>query len=166
MNTNDRTFTLYMMTFPDKKVYIGITSQNLSRRFGYKGSAYKMQPVYEAIQKFGWDNIKKEVIEENLSVEEAKKKEQEYIELYQSKNGVYNKSKGGECGSLITAKFEVDGEVYDSHELAEMALAEGVDYHDITTRINQHGWSLEKALTKEKMKKNQKSGIQRQFVFV
>lgn len=52
---------------------------------------------YRAIQKYGWENIKHEILERNLSYDEANKKEIEYIKLYNSlaPNG-YNLTKGGD----------------------------------------------------------------------
>lgn len=53
--------TLYKLTFPDGKVYIGCTS-NIKQRWAGNGAKYKGMSVYGAIQKFGWTNINREVI--------------------------------------------------------------------------------------------------------
>ena len=52
---------LYRLTFPNGKVYIGVTS-NIHQRWISQGAAYKGSVVGEAIQQFGWDNVKKEVL--------------------------------------------------------------------------------------------------------
>lgn len=55
--------------------------------------------MYNAIQKYGWDNIKHEVIHENLTAKEAKKLEKYYItEVYHSndKQFGYNMTSGGD----------------------------------------------------------------------
>lgn len=44
-------YTVYMHTFPNKKRYIGITKQELSRRWR-GGKGYIGQPVYNAILKY------------------------------------------------------------------------------------------------------------------
>lgn len=97
----NRNYKVYMHTTPNNKVYIGITKQPVERRWR-NGEAYKYHTYfYRAIQKYGWDNIKHEVIFDNLTEEEAKQKEIELIEMYSSTNQKhgYNRSAGGESGS-------------------------------------------------------------------
>lgn len=89
-------FKLYIHLFPNGKVYVGITSQTLNRRWR-SGYGYMGQPVYNAILKYGWKNIKHIVLFEDLSKEEAEKLEKYYIKKFNSlshKNG-YNVSSGG-----------------------------------------------------------------------
>lgn len=52
---------VYKLTFPDGKVYFGSTGSIKSRWRG-NGDGYRALPAYEWIQKFGWENVKKEVI--------------------------------------------------------------------------------------------------------
>ena len=52
---------LYKFTFPNGKVYIGCTN-DIKWRWASGGKRYKSQKVYQAIQEFGWENIKREVI--------------------------------------------------------------------------------------------------------
>lgn len=52
---------VYKLTFPDGKVYFGSTG-NIKSRWRGNGDGYRALPVYEWIQKFGWENVKKEVI--------------------------------------------------------------------------------------------------------
>lgn len=61
-------YTVYCHTFPNGKKYIGITGQSVSRRWR-NGEGYEGQPVYNAILKFRWENIKHEILFENLSKE-------------------------------------------------------------------------------------------------
>lgn len=78
------------------KVYIGITSQNLERRW-QKGSGYERTLFGNAIKKYGWDNFSHEIIAENLSKETACVMEKEMIAKYKSidpEHG-YNRSIGG-----------------------------------------------------------------------
>lgn len=157
IDTNDnRKWTLYEIIFPNKMAYVGITSQKLLDRWGYNGNGYKTQPVYKAICEFGWDNLEKNIIASDLDKKTARELETKYINKYKELNGVYNKTDGGECGSLLSAEFIIDGKSYSSKDIAAMSNVEGINYHDITTRVNHHGWNLEDAINKEKIKKNQK----------
>ena len=148
-----RKFTLYVLTFPNDMAYVGITSQKLKDRWS-NGKGYKNQPVNEGIEEFGWGNVQKKIIAENLDMKEAKQLEKKYIAEYEKIGEVYNKTGGGECGSLLTAEFEYRGETLSSKEIAELSSVPGLDYHDITTRVNHHGWDLETAMTQEKMRKD------------
>lgn len=58
-----KNFIVYKHTTPSQKIYIGITSMSTSKRWGHKGYGYRNQPYfYRAILKYGWDNIKHEVL--------------------------------------------------------------------------------------------------------
>ena len=83
----EKKWKLYKHTTPNGKVYIGITSQkNINRRWK-NGYGYSRHPYFnKAIEEFGWNNIKHEVLFENLSKEEADLLEQMYISLYDSNN--------------------------------------------------------------------------------
>lgn len=81
------------------KVYIGITIREPRKRWGSKGCNYKGNPIfYKDIFEYGWDEgFTHEVLFENLTKEEAEKKEIELIELYNSTdiNRGYNRNHGG-----------------------------------------------------------------------
>jgi hypothetical protein len=90
-------YCIYKHTFPNGKVYIGITSQKPEKRW-VKGHGYSSQPgIRNAINKYGWENIKSEILFNNLSEECANKKEKELISFYRSKNRKhgYNLTEGG-----------------------------------------------------------------------
>lgn len=84
------------------KKYIGITTQEPQKRWG-NGKNYKKSSYFRlAVEKYGWDNFKHIIIEQNLSKEDACKLEQELINKYKTndrKHG-YNNSVGGEIGTL------------------------------------------------------------------
>lgn len=88
-------YTLYMHIFPNNKVYIGITIQKPKQRWK-KGKQYN-EYMKKAIQKYGWENIKHEILYENLSKEEAEQKEIETIKYYRAneRDFGYNISNGG-----------------------------------------------------------------------
>ena len=77
-------YTVYKHIFPNGKVYIGITSNDVIRRW-QRGWGYEKQSlVYNAIKKYGWDNIKHEILFKNLSKREAEIKEIEEIKRHKS----------------------------------------------------------------------------------
>lgn len=94
----DRNYKVYMHTAPNDKKYIGITKLELEVRCrngrGYKNNKH----FYNAINKYGWNNIKHEVLFDNLTKEEACLLEQCYIALYDTTNSKYgfNNTTGGE----------------------------------------------------------------------
>lgn len=95
-------YIVYKHTSPNGKVYIGITSQNPERRWRKNGEGYKDHNYFwNAIQKYGWDNFTHEILFNDLTAEQAYKKEQEFISYYKSNDSRYgyNLSSGGESGS-------------------------------------------------------------------
>lgn len=96
-------YTVYRHTTPSGKVYIGITKQKPEHRW-QNGNGYKRnEHFYRAIQKYGWENIKHEIIcQAPLSAVQAGAIEKYFIHLFDSTNPDkgYNHSIGGECGTL------------------------------------------------------------------
>lgn len=90
-------YTVYKHTSPSGKVYIGITGVNPVKRWGGQGQGYYSQVFYTAIQKYGWDNFKHEILFIGLKKKEAEKLEQALIKRYKSTNPRhgYNVSIGG-----------------------------------------------------------------------
>lgn len=152
IDKDSKIYTFYKLIFPNDKVYVGMTWQKVEERWS-NGKGYKTQPLYREILKYGWDNIRKETIP-NLTRDEARKMEQDGIKYYTNQGRCYNLSKGGECGGDKVCEFEYNGEVYNSEELARLSNC-NLTGHDITTRINGRGKSIEEALNKPKIKKNQ-----------
>lgn len=96
-------YCVYMHIFPNKKVYIGITKFKPEYRWN-NGQGYKRQKyIYNAILKYGWDNIKHIILEENLGELEAKEKEKYYIHLFNSNDKIfgYNLTSGGDGTSDV-----------------------------------------------------------------
>lgn len=79
------------------KVYIGITSQNVKRRW-QNGSGYYGTYFYNAIKKYGWDGFLHEILFEELSEKDACKIEIELIKKYKSNDRKfgYNIASGGQ----------------------------------------------------------------------
>ena len=77
-------YSVYKHETPSGKVYIGITKQEPKKRWLHGKGYQKQDYFYNAIQKYGWDNIKHEVLFTGLTKEEANQKEIELIEKYKS----------------------------------------------------------------------------------
>lgn len=102
MNKN---YTVYIHTFPNNKVYIGITKMKPKERWHSGLGYHKAQPLmYNAIRKYGWENVKHEILFENLTQEDAEQKEMELIEKYKSnqKEYGYNIANGGNGSHTVS----------------------------------------------------------------
>lgn len=72
-------YVVYSLNFPNGKKYIGYSS-NIIRRW-YSKSEYRYQRlVYRAIEKYGWNNIEKEILYVFDNSKDALQKEAELIE--------------------------------------------------------------------------------------
>lgn len=90
-------YTVYKHTAPNGKVYIGITARTVKERW-HNGSGYAHSIHFDnAIKKYGWENIKHEILFENLTQEEAEQKEVELIKKYKAtdRRYGYNSDSGG-----------------------------------------------------------------------
>ena len=64
MTNQMNNYKVYVHIFPNDKKYVGITMQE-PRELWNRGHGYKKCPkVYQAIMKYGWDNIHHIVLEE------------------------------------------------------------------------------------------------------
>ena len=88
-------YKVYKYTFPDGKIYVGMTKNTIQERrnCGYQHN----QMMKDAIRKYGWESVLTEILENNLSYEEACEKEVKYISLFNAtdKEIGYNCSTGG-----------------------------------------------------------------------
>ena len=90
-------YSVYIHTAPNNKVYVGITCRKPEYRWaggnGYKNNKH----FFQAILKYGWDNIRHDIIATNLSKSDAEKMERKLIAQFQSDNREYgyNVLKGG-----------------------------------------------------------------------
>lgn len=96
-SSGDDKFIVYKHTNKiNNKVYVGITKRSLHSRMqdGYTGSS----KFNNAIKKYGWNNFTSEILEKDLTLQEACDKEKYYINKYDSINNGYNLSEGGIYG--------------------------------------------------------------------
>lgn len=76
-------YCVYSLTFPDGKIYIGV-SCDVNKRWS-NGHGYKQnKAMYEAIVECGWDKVDKQILYSDLPYEDARKKERSLILEYKS----------------------------------------------------------------------------------
>lgn len=94
---DERKWCVYVHISPSNKYYVGITSQKPKDRWR-NGKGYKScKGFYNAILKYGWENIQHEIIAERLTEDEAKNFEVLLISKLNSnqKQHGYNITSGG-----------------------------------------------------------------------
>lgn len=141
-------FIVYEHLFPNGKRYFGITCKTPEKRW-QNGTGYDKnhQPViYNAIQKYGWDNIQHLILFSDLSLEEACEKEKELIAEYKtncSRYGDlygYNMTDGGE-GTIGHSSSERVKEANRNRLLGKTGadcpnsrpvICDGVEYESLT----------------------------------
>ena len=110
-DSDEKIYCIYRHIAPNNKSYIGMTKQEPERRW-QNGEGYNTQRLfYNAIEKYGWENFSHEILEENLTHDEACDRERYYISYFKSnirKYG-YNITSGGDgCdhkGKHIVQKY-------------------------------------------------------------
>lgn len=122
-------YCVYKLTFPNDKVYIGMTSRKPERRWnngkGYLdkiNDRYKQPLIANAILEYGWDNVAHEVVCDGLSKEEAEQKEIELIVKYKSNQEEfgYNIENGGNgIGKHAESTKKKMSESLKGHEISE-----------------------------------------------
>ena len=105
-------YSLYVHIVPKElsdyewdKYYIGISS-HIERRWQAKGGEYKNIPFYNAIQKYGWENMKHCILFKNLSKNQAEEFEKQIIKRLNTldRQYGYNISPGGTGGNQCGVK--------------------------------------------------------------
>lgn len=94
-------YTVYMHITPSNKKYIGITSLFPNKRW-QNGFGYRGQVFFNAIEKYGWNNIQHIIIKQNLTLKEAAQLEIDLIQKYKTTNSNfgYNVTPGGDKSTL------------------------------------------------------------------
>lgn len=92
-------YSVYKLTAPNGKVYIGITSRKPEYRWNNGKGYFQNKHLYSAVLRYGWENFKHEIIASCLTKETACLLEIELISLHKSNNPKYgyNNSAGGEA---------------------------------------------------------------------
>ena len=114
---HDSDFMVYMLTFPNGKKYIGITN-NTERRWSNNGKGYKQnQKMYDAIQLYGWNNVKKEILLRGLNYREAIGQETKLIHSNNTIADGYNRTYSYRFDSSATLDQSIHLEKYYGDEL-------------------------------------------------
>ena len=92
----DKTYIVYLHINPEnKKVYVGITNQNVYKRWKNEHGYTKCKKFYNAIIKYGWSNFKHIVLCKTCK-DRALLLEKTLVKYYKSRNLSYNITDGGE----------------------------------------------------------------------
>lgn len=143
---------VYCYTTPSNKKYIGITRYSLKQRMK---SGYN-QYFTHAINKYGLENIKSEILQDDLTLEEAEKLERYYIHLYDTTNEEkgYNITYGGEgfqrydyfevldCYKSHNENFKETVECIGCTSKTLLNILEGAGYNrkELVSQINRNAY--------------------------
>ena len=99
------TWSVYKHTTPNGKIYIGITSKEPKYRWNSGHGYRKCKRFWNAIVKYGWLNIKHDILYTNLTKTDAENLEKKLIGQYQSNDPKYgyNIMPGGDVTQGFTA---------------------------------------------------------------
>lgn len=88
---DSKKWVVYEHVSPSGKVYVGITSKKNPNYRWNNGKGYLNSPLfYNAIKKYGWDNIQHNILASGLSREAAELMEQELIAINKAASKSYN----------------------------------------------------------------------------
>ena len=85
--------TIYLFSFPNGKHYVGRTKNSFEQRcteHKYNVDKKAQHPLYYALNKYGWDDVEKRVLEEVNTHEQSVLRELDYIIHYDSLINGYN----------------------------------------------------------------------------
>lgn len=85
----DKPYYIYIHTCPNRKAYVGLSKspkQRWNNGEGYKGN----KEFYNAIQRYGWENIKHEIVAESNYGWVARGIEKKLISKYKKNGRAYN----------------------------------------------------------------------------
>ena len=124
-------YTVYRHICPNNKMYIGITRKKPEDRFLNGQGYFDNKKFYKDIKKYGWDNIKHEILFENLSRKLALCIESIYIVFYNTCNEYngYNSREYSSNGKTTLKESKtrivvnIDKDKYE--KVKEMAAKEG-----------------------------------------
>lgn len=96
-----KVWTVYLMTFPNGKKYVGITSDVKRRIRSHRHCEHQAypgpRPLTHAIRKYGWDSVVFETLHEGLTAEDAYAEETRLIAQLNTQDFMvgYNLASGG-----------------------------------------------------------------------
>lgn len=97
---------IYRLIFPNGKSYVGKTENIKNRMNNYKKLKCKTQPkLYDALIKYGFENVKIEIVESDIPNEILSEREIYHIDRIGSFRDGYNGTPGGD-GILMTEEIK------------------------------------------------------------
>ena len=99
---------IYKISSPKGKVYIGRTNNFDGRMAEHKCNAFTKKSknsLHKAIRKYGWDNMKREILVE-IEPTQSQKIEEEFILAYDSVKRGYNDTYNGGGGSRWEGRYD------------------------------------------------------------
>lgn len=150
ISARSKPFCVYTHTSPSGKVYVGITS-NIKSRWGSNGRYYKTYNsiLKNAIEKYGWDNFKHDIILKDVSKSEADYAEKYLIKWYKLHNISYNITDGGEGKLGMHHSEETRRKISESNKIAH----KNDDRQKITEGLRRYIASLTPEQRKERFGK-------------
>lgn len=133
----EKSWSVYKHTSPSGKVYIGITSKSVLRRWN-KGLGYKSCTAFwRAIIKYGWDNIQHQIIAYKLSEQVAKQLEILLIKHYKKLGLSYNLTDGGDGHLGFSPSTETRRKISESMKGKTHICTEAMKEHLSQIRLNK-----------------------------
>ena len=153
MEDNIAKYKLYCHTLlEDGRKYIGITRMKTEKRWRKNGQGYKTNSYfYRAIQKYGWDNFKHEILFDNLTKKQAHQKEIELIELYKTQDEKFgfNLTGGGEGGYIPCERTREKMRKSAMRNKSHLGCKHTQEMKDNMRQIKQEYWSKEENRKKQ-----------------
>lgn len=141
-------YTVYKHIFPNGKVYIGITSLKPIERWKNGRGYHKEQTrIYYAIKKYGWENVQHEILYENLTKEQAEKKEIELISFHKSNN--INYGYNIQNGGTHNGKHNEETKLKISKKKKGQCMSIESKMKMSKSRVGDKHWTRNKKFTKE-----------------
>lgn len=160
-------YCVYKITFPSGKFYFGITNNFKRRKNQHKKETFKKSnfKVYNALNKYGFDNCLFEIVLINLTIEEARNEEIKLIKENNSVENGYNTTYGGTTAPILNT--EVKNKIMKKIRNTEHRLKKSQKMKDVflknpeisekISKSTKKMWEEKKDLIVEKMRKKQKN---------
>lgn len=152
-------FSVYKLTFPNGKCYIGMTGQNPNNRWKNGRSyvikkangCYKHPLLADAIIKYGWDNVQKDILYASTNQNEAEKMEKYFIMKNKSSDRCfgYNQQTGGMSGFSVSVETKEKLSKWNSGR----KLSEEVKRKMAVSHKGKNTWSKGRHLSDETKRK-------------
>lgn len=146
-----RDYSLYRHTFPNGKMYIGITKKTPICRRWQNGKGYCQQPkMAHAIAKYGWVNVRHDILLIDLTEQEAKFWEQFYIRQFNTVENGYNITFGGDGLTGVKRSEATKRKIGEANRQKNYSGNPEV----LRAYVSQHGaWNKGKPLQGEHLRK-------------